>query len=34
MFLFKGKRDNDLFNQKEEKKSGLNTANATMEKVA
>ncbi len=25
MFLFKGKRDNDLFNPKEEKKSGLNT---------
>lgn len=24
MFLFKGKRDNDLFNQKEENKSGLN----------
>ena len=26
MFLFKGKRDNDLFNQKEENKSGLNTS--------
>lgn len=24
LFLFKGKRDNDLFNPKEEKKSGLN----------
>jgi hypothetical protein len=24
MFIFKGKRDSDLFNQKEEKKSGLN----------
>jgi len=33
-FIYGGKRDNDLFNQKEEKKSGLNTTNATMEKVA
>lgn len=31
MFLFKGKRDNDLFNQKEENKSGLNTSEKNLE---
>jgi len=33
-FIYAGKRDTDLFNQKEEKKSGLNNTEATMEKVA
>lgn len=34
MFLFKGKRDNDLFNSKDENKSGLNSVEGKMEKVA
>jgi hypothetical protein len=33
-FIYAEKRDNDLFNQKEEKKSGLNNVEGKMEKVA